>query len=148
MGVTPNEGTLPIPQFSDPLAHNCDCLKLDSRFQFEPGNQNYGISPGCMISIPKLGGDIDDYATDGSNWWRCRARHIRSRARAPLEIRDLASHGWSYRSARCAVAVVGYGAGNLVQHYSRNTDNYILSRDQLFDLHNSRAFVEGEHPSA
>jgi RHS repeat-associated protein len=58
MGVTPNEGTLPIPQFSDPLAHNCDCLKqhpmaaLDSRFQFEPGNQNYGISPGCMISIP------------------------------------------------------------------------------------------------
>jgi RHS repeat-associated protein len=58
MGVTPNEGSVSIPQFNDPLAHNCDCLKqhplaaLDPRFHFEYGNQNYGISPGCMVSVP------------------------------------------------------------------------------------------------
>jgi uncharacterized protein RhaS with RHS repeats len=57
MGVTPNEGTVPIPQYENPRDKNCECLKqhplaaLDSRFHSTFGDHNYGIGPGCQVSI-------------------------------------------------------------------------------------------------
>ncbi len=57
MGVTPNEGTLPMPDYGDIREKNCECLKqhplaaLDNRFHSTFGNRNYGISPGCQVSI-------------------------------------------------------------------------------------------------
>jgi hypothetical protein len=57
MGVTPNEGTLGLPDLGDPRQKACDCLQkyplaaLDAHFHFEPGNQTFDISPSCMISV-------------------------------------------------------------------------------------------------
>jgi RHS repeat-associated protein len=57
MGLTPSEGTVPIPQFGDQRSHACSCLKqyplaaLDPRFTFRFGDQNFGIDPACMVEI-------------------------------------------------------------------------------------------------
>jgi hypothetical protein len=57
MGVTPNEGTVALPDYGDIPGKNCECLKqhplaaLDNRFHSTFGDHNYGIGVACQISV-------------------------------------------------------------------------------------------------